>query len=265
MRDVRGWARRPEAARGVTGVEPVTQVRELADSDVLISVLPDLPQLEDVLADGLLEDIAGPVTLIICSTSSPPGVRELAERLAPHGIAVVDAPVSGGELKAGDGTLAIMVGGADEDVAGVVPILEACGTPAHLGPVGSGEVAKACNQMIVGATTAALVEAAVLAERSGLDLAAMFNLLSTGLAGSEVLNQKAQRLVEHDHSVSGPAKYMVKDLGFALAQADSVGADLRLVEHLRGTFSAMTEAGLADLDITALQAYVKRLAAQQEG
>lgn len=259
---VSGWSRRPEAAQAIDGITAVTSVRELAACDVLVSVLPDLPQLEEVLADGLL-DAAGaddrPVTLVICSTSSPSGVRDLAERLEPRGIAVVDAPVSGGERKAIDGSLAIMVGG-DDDVARVLPVLRACGTPVHLGPLGSGEVAKACNQMIVSATTTALVEAAVLAERSGLDVAALFDLLGGGLAGSEVMRQKAAKLVAHDHSVSGPAKYFVKDLGFTLEQADVVGAELGLARHLRGTWAAMTEAGFGDLDTTALQAYVEGLA-----
>ncbi|MFT3942452.1 MAG: NAD(P)-dependent oxidoreductase [Ancrocorticia sp.] len=272
---VSGWARRREAAEAVPGITAVADVRELASCDVLVSVLPDLPQLEDVLSGGLLEalgergscgeDSEGgdpgeretAVTLVICSTSSPTGVRELAERLAEAGIAVVDAPISGGQKKAVEGTLAIMVGGADTDVARVLPILRACGTPVHLGPLGSGQVAKACNQMIVSATVAALAEATVLAERSGLDVAALFELLSGGLAGSEVLNQKAPKLIAHDHTVSGPAKYFIKDLGFTLEQADSAGVRLDLAHHLRETWAAMTEAGYGDLDTTALQAYIE--------
>ena len=89
---------------------------------------------------------------------------------------MVDAPVSGGVDGANAGTLSIMVGGADPDVAQAVAVLEACGTPVHLGPLGAGQVAKACNQMIVSATILALGEAAVLAERSGLDLAKLFDL-----------------------------------------------------------------------------------------
>ena len=257
--DVRGWARRFAAAQAIPGITPVEDARELADCDVLVSMLPDLPPLRAVLDDGLLDAIDHPVTLVICSTSSPSGVRELADELAGRGIAVVDAPVSGGERKSIDGTLAIMVGGSDADVAAVRPVLEACGTPVHLGPLGAGEVAKACNQMIVAATTAALVEAAVLAERSSLDVGALFGLLGTGLAGSEVLNQKAPKLVAHDHTVSGPAKFLIKDLGFALEQAGTVGVRLDLAERLRETYSAMTDAGYGDLDTTALQAYVESL------
>lgn len=255
-----GWARRFQAAQAVEGIVPVPSTRELASCDVLVSVLPDLPHLEGVLADGLLDAIDHPVTLVVSSTSSPSGVRALAERLASRQVSVVDAPVSGGETKAIDGTLAIMVGGADADVARVLPVLQACGKPVHLGPLGSGEVAKACNQMIVSATTTALVEAAVLAERSGLDVAELFALLSTGLAASEVLTQKAAKLVAHDHAVSGPAKFFIKDLGFTLDQAETVGVHLHLTELMRKTWTDMTEAGYGDLDTTALQAYVEDLA-----
>ena len=257
--DVRGWARRFSAAQAIAGITPVEDARDLAGCDVLVSMLPDLPQLREVLDGGLLDAIDHPATLVICSTSSPSGVRDLADELAPRGIAVVDAPVSGGERKAIDGTLAIMVGGTDADVAAVRPVLEACGTPVHLGPLGAGEVAKACNQMIVAATTTALVEAAVLAERSGLDVGALFALLGTGLAGSEVMTQKAPKLVAHDHTVSGPAKFLIKDLGFALEQAATAGVRLDLAALLRETYSAMTAAGYGDLDTTALQAYVEGL------
>lgn len=260
--DVKGWSRRPEATAAVIGIEPVEHPEQLADVDVLLSVLPDVPHLEKVLSTGLLERISGRTTLVICSTSSPDAVRNLATRLAPHGVSVVDAPVSGGQVKASEATLAIMVGGDVDDVEVVVPVLSACGKPVHLGPVGSGQIAKACNQMIVAATTAALVEAAVLAERSDLDLAGLFDLLGTGMAASEVLNQKAARLINHDYTVSGPAKYVVKDLGFALAQAEIVKTELQLTERLNQIFIAMSDAGYGELDISALQAYVDALSPQ---
>ena len=155
---------------------------------VLLLMLPDLPQVEEVLAgpDGILASEPEDLLLIIASSSSPVGVRELGMRLArttAGAVRVVDAPVSGGVEGAEAGTLSIMVGGEERDVADAWAVLSACGNPVHLGPLGSGQVAKACNQMIVASTILALGEAAVLAERSGLDLAELFRLLGGGYAG----------------------------------------------------------------------------------
>src|SRR5690606_27088526 len=134
-----------------------------------------LPQLEDMLEgeDGILAG-AGDLLILIGSTSSAPAVRALAERLHARSdgrVRVVDCPVSGGEDGARNGTLSIMLGGdSAEDLALAADVLGPCGTPVHLGPLGAGEVAKACNQLVVSATILALGEATVLAERSGLDL-----------------------------------------------------------------------------------------------
>ncbi|HEY5846492.1 MAG TPA: NAD(P)-dependent oxidoreductase, partial [Microlunatus sp.] len=198
---------------------------ELAEgADVVLLMLPDLPEVEGVLAgpDGLLAASPEDLIVIISSTSSPTGVRELAARLSQQtdgAVRLVDAPVSGGVDGATAGTLSIMVGGADADVTRVLPVLADCGTPVHLGPLGAGQVAKACNQMIVAATILALGEAAVLADRSGLDLATLFELLAGGYAGSRILATRGDRIVTEDYSPSGVAKYMVKDLDFASAVA----------------------------------------------
>jgi 2-hydroxy-3-oxopropionate reductase len=149
--------------------------RDLADAVAIVMLmLPDLPEVEAVLdgPQGLLAAYPHDLLVIISSTSSPTGVRDLSARLRQEhpGVRVVDAPVSGGVDGAEAGTLSIMVGGAENDVAQALPVLAACGTPVHLGPLGSGQVAKACNQLVVAATVLALGEAAVLADRSGLDL-----------------------------------------------------------------------------------------------
>src|SRR5664279_236167 len=115
-------------------------------------------------------------------------------------VRIVDAPLSGGEEGAEAGTLSIMVGGPDEDAALVADVLGAGGRAVHLGPLGAGQVAKACNQLIVAATIACNAEVAVVAERSGLDLAKLFELLLGGYAASRVMEVTARRFVEHDHS-----------------------------------------------------------------
>ena len=237
--------------------------RSLASSvDAILLMLPDLPEVEAVLSgpDGVLAGSFDHLLLIISSTSSPTGVRELAHRLqrASHSVvAVVDAPVSGGSDGAVAGTLSIMVGGADDDVAQAIPILSACGNPVHLGPLGSGQVAKACNQMIVAATILALGEAAVLADRSGLDLDQLFTLLAGGYAGSRLLDTRRERLVTEDYSPSGIARYMVKDLDFATAAIEATDTHPALLPAVRAAFAELTRLGLGEYDIAVTRRYTE--------
>lgn len=236
--------------------------RELAeDADVVLLMLPDLPEVEGVLAgpDGLLAASPEDLVVIISSTSSPTGVRELAARLngqTDGAVRVVDAPVSGGVDGAVGGTLSIMVGGGDADVARALPVLAGCGTPVHLGPSGAGQVAKACNQMIVAATILALGEAAVLADRSGLDLATLFELLAGGYAGSRILATRGDRIVTEDYSPSGLAKYMVKDLDFATAVAADTETRAVLLPALRAAFTELVSSDLGDFDISVTRRFV---------
>jgi 2-hydroxy-3-oxopropionate reductase len=141
---------------------------------------------------------------------------------------VVDAPVSGGTKGAVEGTLAIMVGASEEDFQRLLPLFSAMGTTARrLEPLGAGSLAKACNQLIVGTTTAALAEAAELAERSGLDVAALYDVLAGGLAGSRVLDIVGPRLAAKDYAPTGPAKFMHKDLSFVLESAAAIRKTVR--------------------------------------
>ena len=176
-----------------------------AHCGVVILMVPDLPQVEDVLdgPDSLVAGVTTDLLVVVSSTVSPEGVRRLDERLRASTdgmVHVIDAPVSGGQEGAEAGSLVVMVGGAHGDVEVAKPVLSTFGSVAHLGPLGAGQVAKACNQMIVAATVLALGEAAVVAERAGLDVAAMFDLLAGGFAGSRILDVKKDRFARHDHS-----------------------------------------------------------------
>ena len=233
-----------------------------ADSPVIVLMLPDLPEVEAVLdgPDGILAAAPRDLVLVISSTSSPEGVRALHRRLADEtegAVRVVDAPVSGGTDGAAAGTLSIMVGGAEPDVARVLPLLRACGTPVHLGTLGAGQVAKACNQMIVAATILALGEAAVLADRSGLDLPVLFDLLAGGYAGSRILGTRGERLVTEDYRPSGPARFMVKDLDFATAVATATDTHPVLLPAVRAAFAELVDRGLGDLDIAVTRRFVE--------
>lgn len=257
--------RSPDKARSLVEAGAVwhDSPRELAAGcDVVVLMLPDLPEVEAVLdgPDGILAASPRDLVLVVSSTSSPEGVRALHGRLADEtdgAVRVVDAPVSGGTDGAEAGTLSIMVGGADADVARVLPVLSACGTPVHLGALGAGQVAKACNQMIVAATVLALGEAAVLADRSGLDLPVLFDLLGGGYAGSRILSTRGERLVTEDYRPSGAARYMVKDLGFATAVAEATDTHPVLLPAVRAAFTELVERGLGDLDIAVTRRFVE--------
>ena len=171
-------------------------------------------------------------------------------------VRVVDAPVSGGVDGAEAGTLSIMVGGEERDVADAAAVLTACGNPVHLGPLGSGQVAKACNQMIVASTILALGEAAVLADRSGIDLGVLFRLLGGGYAGSRILETRGDRIVREDYSPSGVAKYMVKDLDFASAVAEATDTHPVLLPAVKAAFEELTAQGHGDNDIAVTRRYI---------
>jgi 2-hydroxy-3-oxopropionate reductase len=262
---VRVWARRPDVAEELVaaGAEWHETPALLADgADLIIIVLPDLPEVEAVLygADGILAGSQGDLVLVICSTSSPTGVRTLAKRLHEDSdgrIQVVDAPVSGGEDGATAGTLSIMVGGDSEPVVAATLILTACGRPVHLGPLGAGQVAKACNQMIVAATVLALGEAAVLADRSGIDVGQLFELFGGGYAASRILETRGPRMVAEDYTPSGVAKYLLKDLRYAADVAEDTGTSTALLPALRTTFEDLVRSGLGESDMAVTRRYIE--------
>lgn len=234
-----------------------------AAAPVILSVLPDVAPLRELL-DAPTRQAWGAAgaRLVVLSTTGPEQVIELAEELAVDGIAVVDAPMSGGVAGAAAGTLSLMVGGTRDDVAAVLGVLEVIGgTVVHLGPLGSGMVAKLCNQIVVGGTLAALAEAFALARRSGLDVQQLVTLLEGGLARSEVLAQKKDKLIEREYSLGGSADNQVKDLRYATAAAESAGLPARLLPALLGLYRESVDRGDGGQD----HAVVQELYLEPEG
>jgi 2-hydroxy-3-oxopropionate reductase len=235
-----------------------------AAAEVVILMVPGMSDIRAVLegSTGLLAGISEPTVLGVSSTVSPQSVRDLdhdVRRSTDGLLRVVDAPVSGGEEGALDGTLSVMLGGAPDDVDKVLDVYRAVGSPVHLGPLGAGQVAKACNQIIVAAEVTAIGEAAVLAERAGLDVLQMFDLLQRGYAASRILEVKKRRFAEHDHSPSGPARYLVKDLSFATEEAQRTVTSTPVTDLLLRTFTDLTEQGYGDSDTAVVQAYLESL------
>lgn len=256
---------RERAERAIAaGAHWVDSPRELADScSIIVIMVPDLPQVDELLfAPGGISWSAGSPIVVVCSSVSPDGIRSSDARLraATNGrMSIVDAPVSGGTEGAEAAALSVMVGGDRATVEAVLPVLATFGTPVHLGPLGSGDIAKACNQLIVAATIFAISEASVIAERSGLNLDALLSLLARGYAASRVLETKKQKLVDRDYSPTGVARYMVKDLGFAAAAAAETATATPVLDVLRTSFDGLVAAGLGDDDLAVVHRYIGTL------
>jgi 2-hydroxy-3-oxopropionate reductase len=242
-------------------------VADMRDLPVIVFMLPDLSFIEEA-ASGLLEGwrAAPPqagTSVVVMSSVSPSGVQDFGrevQRASQGNATVLDAPVSGGTKGAVDGTLAIMAGGAAEDFRKLEPLFSAMGTTVRLmGALGAGSLAKACNQLIVGTTTAALAEAAELAERSGLDAGALFEVLAGGLAGSRVLDIVGPRLVRKDYTPTGPAKFMHKDLSFVLDSARAAGAAVPMATAGVELYAELNRQGLGDQDLAVVRQAISQL------
>ena len=252
-----------EALGGV----PAAKVEELRDLPVIIFMLPDLPYIEDaaagLLASWSVNPPAAGTAVVVMSSVSPVAVKEfgaLVARASGGNAAVVDAPVSGGTQGAVEGTLAIMAGASEDDFQRLLPLFNAIGgTVRRLGPLGSGSLAKACNQLIVGTTTAALAEAAELADRSGMDVTALYDVLAGGLAGSSVLDIVGPRLAAQDYEPTGPAKFMHKDLSFVLESAAAAGAAVPMAEAGVELYAELKRQGLGDRDLAVVRQAIANL------
>ncbi len=265
--DVLAWNRRDVAlsqaqTRPGSGgsIRTAADVGELGRAcPVVLSLLPDLPPLEALLPE-LLGAGSRVATLVVMSTVSPVRVAELAADLAAQGVTVLDAPMSGGVAGAQAATLSIMIGGPSAIVAELDPLFHHIGTTVvRLGDVGAGSLAKACNQMVVAGTLTALAEAMVLAERSGLDRAAVLDILHGGLAASQVLTQKRHALAADDFTPSGPARYLLKDLTFAHDAAAALDTALPQLDVLRGLFDTLVADGEGDADSAVVLDTLRRL------
>ncbi len=235
-----------------------------AASDVLITVLPDLDPLRELLwgEQGIVAGVGEALLIVVCSTSSPQGVRELAaelEQASAGRIRLLDAPLSGGTDGADAGRLSIMVGGEVLAFEAARPLLACMGNPLHLGPLGAGEVAKACNQMVVASTMVALSEATVIAERAGLDVASLLECLGGGYAGGRLLEARKQRLIDKDYTPTGVARYMIKDLAFARDEAARGGVVTPQLATLSRLFDDLGARGLGDQDLCVTQRYIDEL------
>ncbi|MGV8874654.1 MAG: 2-hydroxy-3-oxopropionate reductase [Rhodococcus sp. (in: high G+C Gram-positive bacteria)] len=232
------------------------------DADIVAIMVPDSPDVQEVLAgEGGVFDNARRDALIIDFSSIRPDVTAtLAADAAARGFRILDAPVSGGQAGAENATLSIMVGGSADDFATAKPILDVVGkTVVHVGPSGSGQTVKAANQLIVAGNIQVLAEAIAFLEAYGVDLAASVEVLGGGLAGSAVLNQKAQKMLDRSFEPGFRIDLHHKDLGIVTSAAREAGIVIPMGAVLAQLMASARANGDGGLDHSALYRGVARL------
>ncbi|MBE0658297.1 MAG: 2-hydroxy-3-oxopropionate reductase [Bryobacteraceae bacterium] len=231
-----------------------------ARSEVTITMLPDGPEVEMAVTGpgGVLSGAAAGSIVVDMSSISPLAAQRVAAACAAKGVEFLDAPVSGGEPKAVDGTLAIMVGGRQEVFDKVLPLFGAMGSSATLtGPVGAGNVTKLANQIMVAVNIAGVSEALALATKAGLDPEVVFNAVKGGLAGSTVLNAKAPMMIGRNFKPGFRVRLHQKDLRNALLAAESMKLSLPFTSLAQQVLIALMNNGRGELDHSAIANFIE--------
>jgi 2-hydroxy-3-oxopropionate reductase len=229
------------------GALMVRNAREVAEqSDIIITMLPDSPDVQKVVAgeNGVLEGIKSGALLVDMSSISPVVARQLFDLVRAKGASKLDAPVSGGDVGAIQGTLSIMVGGESEDFERAKPLFEVMGkTIVHVGASGAGQVTKAANQVVVGITMGAVAEALLLGAKGGVAPEKILDVLGGGLAGNKVMEVKREKYLTHDFTPGFRAELHHKDMGIAMSAAREYGLVLPLSAMVDQMFHAMKRKG----------------------
>lgn len=252
----------PQKLREAGGETAGSVVEAISDADVVITMLPDWPQVEAVAfgPDGVLENVKPGVLYADMSTIRPETSKRIAEAGQTRGVRVLDAPVSGGEKGAVDGVLSIMVGGTADDFESAKPFFEAVGkTIVHVGPHGAGQMVKAANQLVVGGTYALVAEAIVLLEAAGVDAGTGLDVLAGGLAASRILDLKRKTMVAREFAPGFRIDLHHKDMGIVLAAARESQVALPVAALVAQLISAARQQGFGDLDHSALLKVLENL------
>ncbi|WP_034916640.1 2-hydroxy-3-oxopropionate reductase [Erwinia sp. 9145] len=232
-------------------------------SDIIITMLPNSPQVKEVvLGENGVIDGAKPGTIVIdMSSIAPLASREIHAELAKKNVGLLDAPVSGGEPKAVDGTLSVMVGGDKELFDKCYDIMKSmAGSVVHTGDIGAGNVTKLANQVIVALNIAAMSEALTLATKAGVNPDLVYQAIRGGLAGSTVLDAKAPMVMDRNFKPGFRIDLHIKDLANALDTSHGVGAQLPLTAAVMEMMQALRADGLGSADHSALACYYEKLA-----
>lgn len=240
----------PFAAQATLAETPAEAV---SDADVVITMLENGEVVNDVLVNqGVIDHLRAGAVVIDMSSVQPSLARAHAERAAARGAGYVDAPVSGGTRGAEAASLSIMAGGCEEHLEQVRPVLAALGTVTRIGPVGAGQLAKLANQAIVGITIGAVSEAMLLAAKGGADPLAVRQALLGGFAGSKILEQHGQRMIERDFAPGAPARIQLKDMRMILDEARAEGLTLPLAQQVHNEYLSLVANGHSEVDHSGL-------------
>ncbi|GAB4454729.1 MAG: NAD(P)-dependent oxidoreductase [Anaerolineales bacterium] len=237
-----------------------------AQVDVVFTNLPDSPDVEQVVLgeNGILEGAHEGLIYVDNSTIKPAAARRIAERLAEKGVAALDAPVSGGDIGARDGTLTIMVGGEAAALEQVMPVFKAMGkTVTHVGGAGAGQVAKAANQIMVAAQMVAMGELLVFAKKAGVDPRKVVDAIKGGAAQCWTLDVKPPRLFAGNRQPGFKAHMQLKDLKIVLETAREYDIPVSGTEANAALFQQMIELGMGELDNSAVVGVIEKLAGVQ--
>jgi|TARA_R110000751_G_scaffold299882_1_gene411380 2-hydroxy-3-oxopropionate reductase len=260
---VRVWNRTPDKAHALTslGIEVSETFQQAAEqADVVVVMLSSGPVCNEVILgpNGLLAAMKPHSTLVVMSSIPVETAQQQAKAAAERGIGYLDAPVSGGEKGAQEGNLAIMVGGEVATFERTSTLLQVMGNPVHVGPAGTGQLAKLANQLIVANTIATVSEAVLLAERGGADPAKVREALLGGFADSPILRAHAPRMIANDFAPGGPAKWQLKDTQTAIALAKELSLDLPVTSLVNSLFTDLVAHGDGELDHSALIRELRR-------
>jgi 2-hydroxy-3-oxopropionate reductase len=245
------------------GAEEGASVSEVArDCSLIITMLPNSPHVKAVVLGegGVLENAAEGTLIVDMSSIAPDASKEMEKALSEKKLRMIDAPVSGGEPKAIDGSLAIMVGGKEEDFNEAKPLFDIMGASALLvGPIGSGNTCKLTNQIIVALNIAALSEGLLLAKKAGADVEKVFNAIKGGLAGSTVMNAKAPMILEGNFKPGFKIDLHIKDLTNALDTGAAAGAPLPLTASVQQMLQVLKADGEGQSDHSAIARYYEKV------
>lgn len=265
---VHNRTRQREEPLEALGARRAASPRECArDRELVITMVSDTPDVQAVVLGegGAVEGMEKGSVLVDMSTISPATTRLIAAALEDHGVAMLDAPVSGGSEGAAGGTLSIMVGGDEAVLERVRSVLGALGsTVTHVGPIGSGQVTKAINQVILAGTYAAIAEGLALGLAAGIDIEAAHAAVSGGAAGSWGLTNRGPNMIDNRYPLGFRTRLHRKDLGIALASARDLGVALPLAAYVEQLETSLVKRGYGDEDVSNIARIVREQAGLDE-
>jgi 2-hydroxy-3-oxopropionate reductase len=249
---------------GKLGAKIASSPKEVAaEAEVIITMLPDSPDVEDVVLgkNGIIEGATKVLTVIDMSSISPIVSRKIAIELEKIGISMLDAPVSGGEPKAIEGTLSVMVGGKKEIFDKYYDLMKSmAASVVRVGEIGSGNIAKLCNQIIVAINMSAMAEALILAQKAGASPELVYNAIRGGLAGSNLLDAKAPMIMNRNFKPGFRIDLHVKDLKNVLHTSHELGIPLPMSASVMEILQAVKADGLGNDDHCSIVKYYEKIA-----